>query len=535
MKKTLIYITLISLSVCAVETLAAQVADPTQMQFYSMERIQSKNNWLQSANPAGLVFNNVSKSYAEARYGVQDGTFRSFDEGSNLSQFDLKTESFRRLEKLSLFGRMEYLNDRSTERAWSGTIHPEKSTMTVGDPIPGDVRQESYLLTGGVGYELNNRLVLGAMVSYEASGMAKRKDPRSENYYMNLDLRPGFMLHYQGFSAGANLTFTRTAESIGYNTFGTNETNPIVYFFDGLWFYSDTFVFAGAGATFKPVRYKGSTYGGDVQVEFAIMPDFNFFSQFSMEYGYMQRFYLKATMDDKEKLGDDKTLKYSYLGMFSLRKPKMENILKVNLCFGELMKFNNIQQLEKVEGYTYNQFKQYGKILKLTGETQSIGADYFLHVLRNDWNASWMVNVGASYTKRFLEYRVLPARYKQQVEKTEFHGSVAKNFITGRRSFLDITAEGGLCKGSGYPFNQEVPQGMTLGGLSNFPDMAVVEFNYLSADYYHFGGKVRFTCELPTRWPMSIYIQAGATHKNASKGMPDTYRNGLMGTIGVNF
>jgi len=531
MRMKTIYITLLTLGICS-HPLKAQLADEVVYDHdYSLERIVVKSNWLSSANPAGLMTNYISKSYVQTSYESLWGTYRNVTDGSNLNRFDLKTESYKRFDRFSVYGKLEYFNDRANDRAWYGTMHPEKTVMVMGDSIPGKTREEYYLLQGGIAFELGNGFSVGAAIQYEAGTLAKRKDARNLNEYMDLQIRPGVTYSSKWVNAGVNVYFDRFTQKVNYSVFGTNSRIPASFLFDGMWFYNALLV--STGSSYPDPRHKGMTYGGAGQIEINITPDFKFFNQLSMNYGVIGR-YSRRNM---EMLGSEERLEYNYSGIVSLSSGCVEHQLKLNFDYQDVMKYNNIQRLEPVPG-TFNTdlWVQYGKMLKLSGNTKTFGANYSLYLQRNDYHSSWTVQAGIELFQKSMEYRILPVLYTQQIKFTHINLGVAKNIITGRKSFLDINLYAHLFRGGeGYPFQENAPQDLVMNQVNVFLDLVQQEYNYLTANRYQVGGNVRFTHKLPTRLLMSIYAQIGAHTTSVSSAMPDTYRNGLMGTVGLNF
>ncbi|MDR2585143.1 MAG: hypothetical protein LBC84_02835 [Prevotellaceae bacterium] len=523
-----IYFTLLSLTVCAAP-LTAQPTSEGKGHNYTPDRIQSKSNWLSGENPAGLITNYITKSYAQASYGYQSGTYRSITEAPSLNRFDLKTESYKRFDRFSVYGRLEYLNDRAKDRTWFGSMHPEKTSLIVGDSISGQSREEYYMLDGGFAYEMGKGFSIGAMINYEGASMAKRKDPRNENYFMNMRIRPGITYRSQVVNAGLNFDFDRFTQSVNYNNYGTNEKATYYFVIDGLWFYR-AFV---AGSTNSPEpRHTGMTYGGSGQIELSIS-NFKFFNQLSVTYGTIDRYSRKNV----EMMGSEENLNYKYLGILSYSSGSMDHLLKLKYNYSDIMTFSNIQRLEYILGsMSTQQWYQYGKILKLSGNNKSFGADYSLYLQRNDWSSSWIVQIGFESYERSLEYNIVPILYSQQIKFNQINFGITKNIITCQKSFLDLNLNANyFTGGNGYPFKENIPQGLTMNQVSVFTDLIQKEYDYLTSDRFVIGGKVRFTHELPTRIPMSIYAEAKAHYTSVSSGMPDAFRRGIVGTIGLNF
>ena len=158
--------------------------------------------------------------------------------------------------------------------------------MNVGDSVPGNTRNETYLLKAGVAYQMGN-WVIGLQGEYENQSLAKRRDARNKTTYMHLSVRPGVMFTSETVDAGLNFTYERTTETVNYLSFGTNEQAIPLYLFEGLWFYMAELVPSGSNS--NPIHYKESEYGGAAQFELKFSPRVSLFNQFSAIYGKMER------------------------------------------------------------------------------------------------------------------------------------------------------------------------------------------------------------------------------------------------------
>ena len=117
----------------------------------------------------------------------------------------------------------------------------------------------------------------------------------------------------KGVDAGLNFTYERSTEQVGYAAFGTNTTSGMIYFFEGMWFYTSQQL--GGSEKFYDVYYKGSEYGGAAQLELKLGKRVKFFNQFSAEYGKMERF----RFDLDQHLGDNDQLTYRYPSQTAIR------------------------------------------------------------------------------------------------------------------------------------------------------------------------------------------------------------------------
>ncbi len=116
---------------------------------------------------------------------------------------------------------------------------------------------------------------------------------------------------------------------------------------------------------------------------------------------------------------------------------------------GDLLKYNNIQELAVDPVTNLKYYKQYGRFLKFSQKQRSVDADYKLYVKRNEWSSSWIVDVAYDYCKTESEYTISPARYNQDLHYSKLMLGVTKNFRFSGRSWLDATVRGGYTFGGG--------------------------------------------------------------------------------------
>ena len=106
--------------------------------------------------------------------------------------------------------------------------------------------------------------------------------------------------------------------------------------------------------------------------------------------------------------------------------------LSVDASWGDLLKYNNIQELELDPETNQKLYKQYGRFLKFSQKQRSVDADYKLYVKRNEWSSSWIVDAAYTYYKAESEYTISPACYDQDLHYSKLMLGVTKNFRVQR-------------------------------------------------------------------------------------------------------
>ena len=150
----------------------------------------------------------------------------------------------------------------------------------------------------------------------------------------------------------------------------------------------------------------------------------------------MERF----RFDLDQHLGDNDQLTYRYLGVLNVAGRGVDQRLSVDASWGDLLKYNNIQELELDPETNQKLYKQYGRFLKFSQKQRSVDADYKLYVKRNEWSSSWIVDAAYTYYKAESEYTISPACYDQDLHYSKLMLGVTKNFRFSGRSWLDAAA-----------------------------------------------------------------------------------------------
>lgn len=529
MKKK-IYAVLLLTAVCAGSGVFAQSSAPKENleKYYTLERIRSKSGWLVSDNAAGLMLNQASLSIAEVNYDFEQGGLRNVTDGAEVNAFGVRSESYRRWNRLSFYGKLSYDYAASKDRSWAGNANIGDSPMLIGDSIPGNTRDETYAIEAGVAYRMG-RWVVGAMGKYEDRSLAKRRDSRNKTTSMYLSVQPGVMFTSKVVDAGLNFTYERSTEQVGYAAFGTNTTSGMIYFFEGMWFYTSQQL--GGSEKFYDVYYKGSEYGGAAQLELKLGKRVTFFNQFSAEYGKMERF----RFDLDQHLGDNDQLTYRYLGVLNVAGRGVDQRLSVDASWGDLLKYNNIQELELDPETNQKLYKQYGRFLKFSQKQRSVDADYKLYVKRNEWSSSWIVDAAYTYYKAESEYTISPACYDQDLHYSKLMLGVTKNFRFSGRSWLDATVRGGYTFGGGTELEKSCPEGVQIDNENYRADLLAQEYAFLTNDRLNGEAGLRYTHCFPAK-KMSLYVDLKGRAAWGRSGLMDgSRRGGLFAAVGLNF
>ena len=188
----------------------------------------------QERNAARLVLEDTT--YVDVALGVNGATGRLRDVYMPVSslQGTLDASSRRKLGKVSLYGHFGYSYEYATGSTWRGWINPLETPFMLADSIPGTLSLERYKMEAGAGLPLDGHWSLGLDMSYDVALMAKHKDLRNKNTFMDFQLSPGIHWRAGGVGLGLNLGYERTTERVEY-TQVSSSVEHMLFDIYGLW------------------------------------------------------------------------------------------------------------------------------------------------------------------------------------------------------------------------------------------------------------------------------------------------------------
>lgn len=493
---------------------------------YRMEHIKTSNPWLESFNGSGLIFNEYSDfTIVEIGFRYGEGKFRNINAPEISNKTTVKTESFRKLNKVFLYGRFDFDYMNRKEMGWCNVINPYRSPIFFADSMPGTQTLETYNIKGGIGYAIGRHWTIGAKTDYLSASNAKKKDARNKNTYMNFNLYPGIMYGLPNLNAGLNFIYRKETENIEINTMGSDRT-PELLNVEGLWFYTSEQV-----NETKAIKrdIEDETFGGAAQLEIS-NSRIRLFNQFSILEKKEEIF--KANYN-KERGGEMKERKYNYIARFDIKGRNFRHHINLTTDFSNMLGYENIQQNE-IDNQN-SKWIQYGKKNKSAIESRIFDMNYRLF---RDRHSYWEAQIGAKNTHTERTYRLYPAKFRQTLKNFETYISFTKNFLF-EKSMLDCNLKGTYTKGNGNLLDMETETDTSLPDIENYKqrkDVLEAEFEYLTSDFFKGGIKIRYTYFLNKTEGINLYAIGGFHYKKSLSGMYDgRHRTGLETTIGISF
>lgn len=204
------------------------------------------NFWNDSRNVTGVRQSLLSGSYAEIFAGYDAGGFRDTWQAAQSWNAGAVTASIQHLDKMSLKGSFSFTQTEGYDMCGSMFIKPGYYPVDILEFTPGRKTLQTYAFDGGIVYDLDDRWRIGAMMDFESSNIAKRKDLRHSNWHLDMTVAPGFMYHEGDFAVGANYIFRKTTETVEAEQIGISESSYYAFLDKGL-MYGVYSVWTGSG------------------------------------------------------------------------------------------------------------------------------------------------------------------------------------------------------------------------------------------------------------------------------------------------
>lgn len=522
MKNKLIYISSVIVICLLPNLLYSQQVSPKK--HYTFEKIETKNPWLLSGNAAGLVFNRAQNfSNLEGFYTNESGDYRNFDDPETYSTYGLETRSYTKINDVYFYGSFKYDYGVNENLAWRGTVYPESNLNPILDSIPGKVLRESYIMSAKVGYNLSDRISIGAEFDYNTSTAAKRKDGRNLNTLSMLSVSPGIIYRNNKLKLGLNLTYDRDVEEVKYEYVGET-TGKEIYYMEGLWFYSTQGITTTANLERKYIR---DIFGGAFQMHYRT-GNLCIFNQFSAKYGQE---------DDGEDNNYNKryayveSLNYKYDGRFMLIGQNVDHILSLSYLGKENLSYNVVTNYERVPNELSQwDFYEYGKTLRYMTNYQKYGAEYKAFLKNDEWMSTWIFAAGINHLVSEKNYKVYPAHYKQDYSLNEIYLRASRDIDLNNKSSLNVELNGGYTTADGTMLEATNP--LTSGALKLNENILKTDFDFYMADRFSAGIGAKYSRMLNLEKGSAVYLKANYKHIDAG----DLGTRGFFAlSLGLNF
>lgn len=477
-------------------TLSAQ-SDSTKA-FYTMDRIHWLNPWLSTGNMAGMVLNDeIFKNFtafsdADISAEYTTGNLHNiYDPKSNLNG-TFNIDSYSKLGKVFLRGNFSFGYDYGYDSRWRGLLNPYETPFMMADSIPGNTSLEMYKMSAGIGIPLNNGFSLGVDVRYDVGLLAKHRDLRNKNTYMNFDISPSFMYSGKKVKAGLNLGYIRNTEKIDYEQIDQNSDN---YLFDlyGLWLYHSTGFSSAETSRMK----ENTSFYGAAQLDL-IFGDFRIFDNFRAEY-------MDGTQGETGynnlRHGDTRQMTYSNSLMLQYG---LRHRLNAEFATYRMLGDKYLQRQELDPSSNVRIWKSYGGPINcFTRDYTAADISYTYREAISATDIRWEGTMGFKHTSINQKYKEYPYTFHQDLTINEVYLKFAKYWVINR-SMVDLTPAVSYSFADGTPdriTNEET--GEIITGEEGWQLLLPL------AEEYHFWKSCKFSAGMNLRYGYILNREKG--------------------------
>lgn len=506
--------------------------------------IQHANPWLTSINAAGLgTLSTDRTSYAEAFFDKENGGVIPVEGSDDSWCAGIGTKSYVKIsDKIAFHGELSYSYFHGRNMGGHYLIDPDYNPVNFlesTETTTGIKVKETYRLLGGMSYALSDRWSLGANISYETADYAKRKDPRTKSQWMDLDISAGARFAPSDrFSAGLDLQYVRTVETLDGDIFGTTNRQYFTFIdFGGYLGYVEAFdgttgyINVGSSAARNARPMTNTFYGGSLQLTFGRPDNVLLFNELT----YLRRSGLYGNRASiqvayTEHFGNI----YRYSGALNISRGKNLHIVELEAGYEDLMNYENIYRMNTIPGgNTVAEYFGQSETLNRSDITGKLSYTGYLGVehYRPEWE------YGLAFDATYRSFRSTYYPYYRMQEVTSMQAAVhgKKNFIFTRNMFevgLNASYYGG--------FGTKSKDGSYAATASDNHSSAS---SYLDRDF-EYDTAARVAGTLSFRYTrlfgskISAYIDVSDTYNHTLKKpefLADGWRNIFTVTIGCAF
>jgi len=184
--------------------------------------------WLTSRNAAGIWSLPSDKmSKVQAGFRKEGGGLTDLHQSDDCYEAEVAAESFMKVsEHLAFYGHLGYSSFSGRNMGGPMLMDPYYNPVNFLESTgttTGIKSKEMYNLQGGLAWKFNPRLEAGGRIGYRTGNYAKRKDPRPESDWMELETAVGARYSFPSARIGLNARYKRTVETLEARIFGTKD------------------------------------------------------------------------------------------------------------------------------------------------------------------------------------------------------------------------------------------------------------------------------------------------------------------------
>jgi len=514
--------------------------------------IQQSNPWLTQDNSAALVvFDTKNIAQADLSLTTSSGHLTTFGGSSSALQVTAAVESYYRISRrIVTYGSISY--DNWSGRNMTGSVflplsscHSSLSSANlrpfdiVEDSLtnPGRKHMDAYHLTGGLGYQLTERLALGVNLDYMAANYAKYKDLRHKNKLMELQLAVGaFSSLNSWLSAGANYIYHRQTESVSYNVYGKNDkTYKSLIDYGTFMGVVEQFGYDGYTDKSNEMPLFEDSHGGSLQFElrpFAARRSpltIGFLSLFAnLSYTHGTGYYGRKSPYTITYTNHDRDV-FRLHTRLSLVSQTSRHSLDLTYSNNKLQnRAETYRPLTNAMGASY--YEYYDPVETADKRLRTFSLDYTLYLGILGEQPMWTLTAGYHWQRRNTTVYLYPYYRRQQLTNREFTASVLRNILLSRGK-LTVSINGGIMNGSGDPYQQGTFVTPAVTGQQGGADTSAPatmeaflwqDYHLWTSPQYTLGTCVQYAFRFPST-NLLTYVGAALQHRHATRLANEDY------------
>lgn len=449
---------------------------------------------LRVSNAASLsLFDEPCVALANVSFQKENGRLIPLEGSDDAWKAGIGAEAFRNIsDRLSFHGKLSYSHFRGENMGGQVLMNPSYNPINFLEEdfsTKGDKKRDTYILAGGLSYRLSKVVSLGVATDYTSADQVKYKDPRFQNVWMDLSVRPGVLIKLSDrFHLGVNLEYRETLEKISAKLFGSVDRDYSILVDQGN-FYGPQERFEGdAGyisvnnerllshsfyglAVQAIAKYGVSSYCGELKAHF--------------HQGYFGNRSSRSVV-----FCEFKGPVVEYQGTFLHPKGKDLHKMKVEASFSQLTNYTNLYRHEAQVGMVEEIVYLGQNETNASTEFDATGR-YSFYKDDSGYLPQWELNASAGVSGRMKQTKLYPFHRDWNVFNIHLSARGGRHLAKGRNIYSCL-ASASFLTGFGAPREDTMAGGAstTLRSFDNYSDR---QFEYETASRLGIGLELQYT------------------------------------------
>lgn len=449
---------------------------------------------LHLSNAAALSLLEDSRiTTADVSFQKENGRLIPLEGSDDAWRAGIETEAFSRVSnRLSFHEKLSYSHFRGKNMGAQILMDPAYNPINFLEEdmtSRGNKKRETYSMEGGIACRLSDALSLGLGVDYTSADQVKYKDPRFQNVWMDLAIRPAVFFRLSDtFRMGVNLEYRKTLEIISAKLYGTLDRDYYILVDQGN-FYGGKERFEGdvgyiSVSNDRPLSH--SFYGLSLQA-LINRGKAHYCGEFTALY---RDGYFGNRSSSSIVFCEFRGMDLAYKGSFLLPQNRNLHKMEVEASFGMLNNYTNQYRYETEIGMT-------GKIVYLAQKQtfsrtdfQAVGR-YTFYGDTSGFLPQWELNACADVSGKFQQTLLYPFSRDAHTLRMEVMLGATRNIAKGKNIY-SFQGSASFLMGFGTPREDTVSAGATTTYRS-FDNYSDRQFEYETASRIGCGISLKYS------------------------------------------